>query len=70
MWPAKAKEDTELLALFEESGHNVQRASGLLRELFAEYPERAGIAREVLACEHEGDRIVHEILSRLDERRT
>jgi uncharacterized protein len=68
MWPAKAKEDTELLALFEESGHNVQRASGLLHELFAEYPERAGIAREVLACEHEGDRIVHEILSRLAER--
>jgi uncharacterized protein Yka (UPF0111/DUF47 family) len=68
MWSTTAKEDTELLTLFEESGRNVQRASCLLRELFAEYPERPEIAEEVLACEHEGDRIVHEILSRLAER--
>jgi uncharacterized protein len=68
MWTTKAKEDTELLALFEESGRNVQRASRLLRDLFAEYPERPEIAEEVLACEHDGDRIVHAILSRLAER--
>jgi uncharacterized protein len=68
MWTTKAKEDTELLALFEESGRNVQRASCLLRDLFAEYPERPEIAEEVLACEHDGDRIVHDILSRLAER--
>jgi uncharacterized protein len=68
MWPAKVKEDTELLELFEESGRNVQRASCLLRDLFAEYPERPELAQEVLACEHEGDRIAHEILSRLAER--
>jgi uncharacterized protein Yka (UPF0111/DUF47 family) len=68
MWLAKAKEDTELLELFVESGRNVQRASCLLRDLFAEYPERAEIAADVLACEHEGDRIAHEILSRLAER--
>ncbi len=65
---SKAKEDMELLVLFEESGRNVQRASCLLRDLFADYPERAEIATEVLACEHEGDRIAHEILSRLAER--
>src|SRR5918992_1097684 len=68
MRPARTKEDAELLTLFEESGRNVQRASGLLRELFAEYPEHPEIAREVLACEHDGDRIAHEILSRLAER--
>jgi hypothetical protein len=53
MWTAKAKEDTELLALFEESGRNVQRASRLLRDLFAAYPERPELAGEVLvdACE-------------------
>ena len=68
MWSTKAKEDTELLALFEESGCNVQRASRLLRDLFAEYPERPEIAEEVLICEHDGDRIVHAILSRLAER--
>jgi uncharacterized protein len=68
MWPAKAKDDSELLGLFEESGRNVERASRLLRDLFAEYPERPEIAGEVLDCEHEGDRITHEILSRLAER--
>jgi uncharacterized protein Yka (UPF0111/DUF47 family) len=68
MWSTKANEDTALLALFEESGRNVQRASCLLRDLFAEYPERPEIAQDVLACEHEGDRIAHAILSRLAER--
>jgi uncharacterized protein len=68
MWPAKVKDDSELLGLFEESGRNVERASRLLRDLFAEYPERPEIAGEVLDCEHEGDRITHEILRRLAER--
>jgi len=68
MWPTKSKDDSELLGLFEESGRNVKRASCLLRELFAEYPERPELAGEVLDCEHEGDRIAHEILSRLAER--
>ena len=68
MWSTKVKEDAELLALFEESARNVQRASCLLRDLYADYPEHAEIAEQVLACEHEGDRIAHEILSRLAER--
>jgi uncharacterized protein Yka (UPF0111/DUF47 family) len=68
MWPAKVKEDAELLTLFEESGRNVQRASCLLRDLYAEYPEQPELAAEVLLCEHEGDRIAHTILSRLAER--
>jgi uncharacterized protein Yka (UPF0111/DUF47 family) len=68
MWSAKLKEDTELLALFEASGRNVQRASSLLRELFAEYPEQPELAAAVRDCEHDGDRIAHEILSRLAER--
>lgn len=68
MWSTKTKEDVELLELFEQSGRNVQRASALLRDLFSDYPERPELATEVLACEHEGDRIAHEILSRLAER--
>jgi uncharacterized protein Yka (UPF0111/DUF47 family) len=68
MWTAKLKEDTELLALFDLSGRNVQRVSCLLRDLFAEYPERCELVEEVKACEHEGDRIAHEILSRLAAR--
>jgi uncharacterized protein len=60
-----ARPDPQLLALFEESGRNVQRASLLLRELLADYPEQAALAGDVLVCEREGDRIVHDILSRL-----
>jgi uncharacterized protein len=63
-----AQPDRELLALFEESGRNVQRASVLLRDLLKDYPEQAPLAAEVLDCEHEGDRIAHEILSRLAAR--
>src|SRR5262245_5175534 len=68
MWSTKTRDDVELLELFEASGRNVQRASCLLRDLYADYPERPEIATEVVACEHEGDRIAHEILSRLAER--
>ena len=67
MWPVKVKEDAQLLELFEDSARNVQRASALLRDLFADYPEQPEIAGAVRDCEHEGDRITHEILSRLAE---
>ena len=65
MWPAKPKPDPELLTLFEESARNVQRASLLLRDLLSDYPEQSGLARDILLCEQEGDRIAHDILSRL-----
>jgi uncharacterized protein len=61
----RAKPDPELLSLFEESGRNVQRACMLLRDLLSDYPEQSQLAREILLCEQEGDRIVHDILHRL-----
>jgi uncharacterized protein len=57
--------DPELLGLFDECGRNVQRAALLLRDLLADYPEQAGLARDLLLCEQEGDRIVHDILHRV-----
>jgi uncharacterized protein Yka (UPF0111/DUF47 family) len=65
VWPAKPKPDPELLALFEESARNVQRSALLLRDLLTDYPEQAGLARDILLCEQEGDRIAHDILHRL-----
>jgi uncharacterized protein Yka (UPF0111/DUF47 family) len=65
MWPAKPKPDPELLALFEESARNVQRVALLLRDLLTDYPEQAALARDILLCEQEGDRIAHDILHRL-----
>jgi uncharacterized protein Yka (UPF0111/DUF47 family) len=60
--------DRELLTLFEESGRNVRQSAMLLRDLLADYPERAGLARDLLLCEQQGDRIAHDILHRLAER--
>jgi uncharacterized protein Yka (UPF0111/DUF47 family) len=58
--------DTGVLELFEESGRNVQRATLLLRDLLADYPERADLARDLLLSEQEGDRITHDIIHRLN----
>ncbi len=57
-----------LLELFEEAGRNVQRSSLLLRDMLAEFPDQAGLARDIYLCEQEGDRITHDILHRLAER--
>jgi uncharacterized protein len=65
VWPAKPKPDPELLTLFEESACNVQRVSRLLCELLSDYPDHAALARDILLCEREGDRIAHDILHRL-----
>jgi uncharacterized protein Yka (UPF0111/DUF47 family) len=54
--------EPELLVQFEEFGRHVHRAALLLRELVADYPERAALAGELLECEHAGDRLAHAIL--------
>jgi uncharacterized protein Yka (UPF0111/DUF47 family) len=69
MWHRiRPRADPELLELFASSGHNVQRATVLLRDLLAGFPEEGGLAREVLVCERVGDRIAHDILHRVAER--
>lgn len=62
----RAAPDEELLRLLEESGRNVQRAGLLLRDLLKDYPEHDELARELILCEHEGDRITHDIIHRLN----
>ena len=56
------KPDPRVLDLFQESGRNVQRTALLLRELMSDYPESNGVGAEIVVCEHEGDRIAHDIL--------
>jgi uncharacterized protein Yka (UPF0111/DUF47 family) len=36
--------------------------------MLADFPDGAGLARDIYRCEQEGDRIAHDILSRLAER--
>jgi uncharacterized protein Yka (UPF0111/DUF47 family) len=52
----------EFFDLFEEAGVNIMRATSLLDEMLRGYPERRDLAREILICEQEGDRITHDII--------
>jgi uncharacterized protein Yka (UPF0111/DUF47 family) len=61
--------DQGLLELLEESGRNVVRTTLLLRELISDYPDRATLAADVRQCEHEGDRITHDVIHRLADAR-
>src|SRR3954449_12471293 len=57
--------DAELFELLEESGRNVRHAALLLHDLLVDYPERADLAQQLVDCEHDGDRITHDIIHRL-----
>ncbi|MGH3050622.1 MAG: DUF47 domain-containing protein, partial [Gaiellaceae bacterium] len=61
-----APRDRVYFELFEEAGHNVMRAAQLLEELLSDYPENRNLAQDIRDCEHEGDRITHDILDRLN----
>jgi predicted phosphate transport protein (TIGR00153 family) len=52
--------------LFEESANNVLRAADLLDEMLRSYPEHNDLARAILLCEQEGDRITYDIIQRLN----
>jgi uncharacterized protein len=62
-------EDVGVLELFEHSGRTVRRATILLCDLLADWPERPELAAELVDCEHEGDRIAHDIIHRLHDGR-
>jgi len=66
-WPKRSPDtDPGLLELFEESGRNVERSCLLLRDLLSDYPEHPELASALVECEHEGDRITHDIIYRLN----
>ncbi|MBV8947388.1 MAG: DUF47 domain-containing protein [Solirubrobacterales bacterium] len=58
--------DREFFDLFERAGANIVRAAELLDEMLARYPETADLADDIRACEHDGDRITHEVIQRLN----
>jgi uncharacterized protein len=62
-----APKEREFFDLFEEAGANIVRASALLARLLDEWPDHGELAREVRDCEHEGDRITHDIIQRLNQ---
>ena len=59
--------EREFFDLFERAGMNIVRAAELLDEMLARYPETADLARDILACEHDGDRLTHDVIARLNQ---
>jgi len=62
--------DVGVLELFEQSGRTVKRATVLLRDLLADWPDHRQLAAELVDCEHQGDRVTHDIIERLHDGRS
>jgi uncharacterized protein len=58
--------DREFFDLFEESAGNMVRAADLLDRMLGTFPDNAGLARDILICEQEGDRITHDVIHRIN----
>jgi uncharacterized protein len=61
-----APRDRAYFELFEEAGRNALLAAQLLERLLENFPDSRELAGEILECEHEGDRITHDIIHRLN----
>jgi uncharacterized protein len=59
--------DRQFFDLFEEAAGNILRASEMLDRMLSDYPGQSGLARDILICEQEGDRITHDIIHRLNQ---
>jgi predicted phosphate transport protein (TIGR00153 family) len=62
-----APRDREFFDLFEEAGRNILNAADLLDRMLRNFPETKELARDILLCEQEGDRITHDIINRLNQ---
>lgn len=58
--------DRTFFDLFIEAGQNTLHAARLLDQMMGQWPEEHGLSREILKAEQEGDRITHDIISRLN----
>jgi uncharacterized protein Yka (UPF0111/DUF47 family) len=62
---AAATADGPLHDLLGEYGRTIRRSTIVLRDLVRDYPDDAGLLRELVSCEREGDRIAHDLIHRL-----
>lgn len=60
------RQDQVIYQLLEASGRNVQRTTALLAQLLVDYPEHEDLSGDIVVCEHEGDRLTHDIIHRLN----
>jgi predicted phosphate transport protein (TIGR00153 family) len=61
-----APKERDFFYLFEEAGAKIVRAAELLERMLEQWPEHGELARDVVVCEQEGDRITHDIIQRLN----
>ena len=59
--------EREFYDLFEEAAANAVRAAALLEAMLSDWPEQRDLLREIVVCEQDGDRITHDIISRLNQ---
>ncbi|MGH2876421.1 MAG: DUF47 domain-containing protein [Solirubrobacteraceae bacterium] len=57
----------EYFAMFEAAGANVLHAAELLDQMLISFPERRELAREIVVCEQDGDRITHDLIHHLNQ---
>src|SRR3954470_10170991 len=61
-----APREREFFDLFEEAGRNIVQAGHLRWRTLARWPAHGELAREIVICEQDGDRITHDITQRLN----
>jgi uncharacterized protein len=62
-----APKEREFFDLFEEAARNALQAAELLERLLDQWPDDGSALRaQILDCEHDGDRITHDIIQRLN----
>jgi predicted phosphate transport protein (TIGR00153 family) len=58
--------DRTFFDFFAEAGQNALHAARLLDQMMTTWPDDAGLSRDILKAEQEGDRITHDIIQRLN----
>jgi predicted phosphate transport protein (TIGR00153 family) len=62
-----APREREFFDLFEEAGRNIVQSGDILERILDRWPDHGELAREIVICEQEGDRITHDIIQRLNQ---
>jgi uncharacterized protein len=64
--PTLVPRDRVFFDLFNQAGQNTVRAAQMLHRMLGNWPDEAGLAREILLAEQEGDRITHDLVQRVN----
>ena len=62
-----APREREFFDLFEEAGRNIVQSGEILEKMLDRWPDHGELARDIVICEQEGDRITHDIVQRLNQ---